>query len=146
MIMESLSQLQDRFANDRALMAARRANLMAGLAVLLAIVFGLPAIDQAFEVIRRLPNVGLTEPLVGPLRSIASKGDAGVWLSYLVVAAAVVLAAVGSALVRRLRVAPRLARRRRSAGYVWPLGSVRLQERGDVERPDPPASGPFSLG
>ncbi len=41
-------------------MAARRANLMAGLAVLLAIVFGLPAMDEAFEVIRNLPDAGLT--------------------------------------------------------------------------------------
>jgi hypothetical protein len=46
--------------------------------------------------------------------------DEGVWMTYVVVAASVLLVAIGSAVVRWFRSAPRHPRRRRSPGFEWP--------------------------
>lgn len=55
-ILESLDQLQQRVADGDALRAARRANLLATAAAIVAVVLGLPAIKETLDVASGIPE------------------------------------------------------------------------------------------
>jgi hypothetical protein len=128
-ILESLDQLQQRLANDQALRAARRANLLATAAAVVAVVLGLPAVSQSLDIAQQIPRDGILGWLATPLRSLADDGAKGAWIGYLAVLGVVAVVFVMTILTGRLQGFRPPVRQRAPAGEAWPLGTVEVRPR-----------------
>jgi hypothetical protein len=132
-ILESLDQLQQRLANDQALRAARRANLLATAAAVVAVVLGLPAVSQSLSIVQQIPSDGILGWLATPLRSLADAGAKGAWIGYLAVLGVVAVIFGMTILTGRLQGFRPPVRQRTPAGEAWPLGTVRVETGEDAD-------------
>ncbi|RKN50560.1 hypothetical protein D7223_01945 [Micromonospora endolithica] len=122
---ERLAQLGSIVAAERAERSAARSTAAAVAAFAAAVVFGLPAIDQTFTIIKATPDNGVAGWLT-------EAGAAASFVAYLGVLAALLVALVLYGLPRRR---PR-PRRIRPAGLEWPGGTIRVvrRDRRDSEK------------
>ena len=101
-ILESLDQVAQQVANEDASRASRRGDMVAAAAVAVALVLGLPAIEQSLKIVLAVDETGPLGALTSPLRSLAERGADGVWAAYVLLLLAVTVAVLAS-LVRRPR-------------------------------------------
>ncbi|MEU4109959.1 hypothetical protein [Streptomyces sp. NPDC027717] len=127
-VLESIDQLQQLVAAAESERSARRANVLAGMALIVAVFLGLPAIDDTLGIANKVKVGGFAGMLAKPFHALAARGENGTWIGYLLFLAAVLLCLL--TLVSKQR-RPRLRRRRRGAGISWPLGTVTIVQRDD---------------
>jgi hypothetical protein len=121
-IADSLEQLHQLVTAREARGASRRANFFAASAVLAAIAFGLPALSQSLDIVKKLPQDGLFGVIAAPLRAIGNEPGAAAWKAYVVLVAFILLISVSS-VARRLFNRRRLRRRPSRLGMEWPHGT-----------------------
>ncbi|WBB74388.1 hypothetical protein O7602_02175 [Micromonospora sp. WMMD1128] len=122
-ILEALNQLQQLMAAEDAKRTGRRANILAGIGVVVALTFGLSAVDETLKIAETVPDAGLVGYLAEPVKALAKQGSAGAWKGYLLL---LLLLAVASGAMRYRR-SHRFSRPSHgSAGIVWPLRSLDL--------------------
>lgn len=121
-ILDSLDQLQQIIVGDQERATSRRANVIATVGVLAAVVLGLPAVRDALMVARYVPNRGLGV-LAEPLRELSTLGAVGAWYGYLILVVAATIVLVVVVVPKRLR---RPRRRYRRPGRPWDYGTIQI--------------------
>ncbi|QNP75084.1 hypothetical protein IAG44_40545 [Streptomyces roseirectus] len=129
-VLESIDQLQQLVVAAESKRSARRANVLAGIALIVAIFLGLPAIDDTLEIAKGVKVDGLLGIPLKPFSALASRGEQGTWIGYLVFLGAVLVCLLTLTLKRGW---PRTRSRRREPGIAWPLGTVRIVRRDDSQ-------------
>ncbi|MFI7608953.1 hypothetical protein ACIBTV_28090 [Micromonospora sp. NPDC049366] len=119
---ERLDQLGAIDASERAERVAARSTAAAVAAFIVAVIFGLPAIDQTLNLVRSIPGEGVANTLSGPLQGLANLGVAGSFISYVAVLAVFLAALLAFGLPRR-QYRPRRIRR---AGGAWVNGTIKV--------------------
>ncbi|WP_328749184.1 hypothetical protein OHT57_27520 [Streptomyces sp. NBC_00285] len=136
-VLESVDQLQQLVAAAESEKSAKRANVLAGIALIVAIFLGLPAIDDTLNIANRVTATGFLGVLLKPFQALASHGENGTWAGYLIFLAAV-LSCLFVLIFGRYRL--NFWRRRKNPGISWPLGTVRIERRDDNQGADPDSS------
>jgi hypothetical protein len=129
-VLESIDQLQQLVVAAESKRSATRANTLAGVALIVAIFLGLPAIDETLSIANKVKDDGILGIPLKPFHFLASRGDKGTWVGYLAFLASVLACLLGLTL-RRGR--PRPRSRHREPGISWPLGTVRVVRRDDTQ-------------
>ncbi|WP_143064857.1 hypothetical protein [Streptomyces sp. PAN_FS17] len=129
-VLESIDQLQQLVVAAESKRSARRANVLAGIALIVAIFLGLPAIDDTLEIAKSVEVDGFLGVPLKPFSALASRGEQGTWIGYLVFLGAVFVCLLALTLKRGW---PRTRSRRREPGIAWPLGTVRVRRRDDSQ-------------
>jgi hypothetical protein len=119
---DQVNQLGAIIAAERAEAGARRAVILSAAAVIAAIVFALPAIDQTLKLAKSIPDSGLLGFMSSPLRSLARTGPSGSWAVFVVLLGLLMVTLV----ILAARVRRRAVRRPRSVGVVWPGGTIEI--------------------
>ncbi|MEU5087218.1 hypothetical protein [Streptomyces sp. NPDC021356] len=127
-VLESIDQLQQLVVATESERSAKRANALAAIALIVAIFLGLPAIDDTLEVANKVKASGFVGMLLKPFQALASRGEEGTWVGYLIFLAAIISCLLALTFRRDKR---KIWRRRREAGMSWPLGTVRIERRDD---------------
>ncbi|GLP71126.1 hypothetical protein TUSST3_77460 [Streptomyces sp. TUS-ST3] len=130
LVLESIDQLQQLVVAAESEKSARRANVLAGTALIVAIFLGLPAINDTLDIAQDVKMGGFLGIFLEPFHALASRGEEGTWIGYLMFLSAV-LACLLALKFKRGR--PRAWRRRRRPGIAWPLGTVRIERRDDSQ-------------
>ncbi|MFI2410081.1 hypothetical protein [Streptomyces sp. NPDC018947] len=128
-VLESIDQLQQLVVAAESKRSATRANMLAGIALIVAIFLGLPAIDETLTIAKAVKVDGLLGIPLKPFHVLASRGEKGTWVGYLAFLASVIVCLFGLTL-RRGR--SRSRSRRREPGISWPL-EVRVVRRDDTQ-------------
>ncbi|MFG2641627.1 hypothetical protein ACGFYP_11740 [Streptomyces sp. NPDC048370] len=118
-VLESLDQLQQLAVAAESIRGGRRANLLAAVALVVAIFLGLPAVNDTLEIAEKVKASGLLALPLGPFQDLARRGERGAWIGYLLFLAAVALPALILAFSRWTRSFRRP--RRREPGLTWPF-------------------------
>ncbi|MCX5283625.1 hypothetical protein [Streptomyces sp. NBC_00198] len=123
-VLEGIDQLQQLVVAAESERSSKRANVLAGIALIVAIFLGLPAIGDTLEIAQKVKIGGPLGVLLKPFHALASQGDKGTWVGYLIF--------LMSVLVCLLALTPRRARSRtrkskKAPGISWPLGTVRIE-------------------
>ncbi|MEV1145209.1 hypothetical protein [Micromonospora sp. NPDC049799] len=122
-ILEALNQLQQLMAAEEAKRTGRRANILASVAVVVALAFGLPAIDETLKIAAGVPDAGFAGYLAEPVKQLAEQGNAGAWKGYLLL----LLVLLGACLAVIYRRSYRFRKpSEESAGVVWPLRTLEV--------------------
>ncbi|MBQ0847657.1 hypothetical protein J8N05_05425 [Streptomyces sp. BH-SS-21] len=125
-VLESVDQLQQLVGAAESARSAKRANSLAAIALVAAIFLGLPAVGDTLDIAEKVEVDGFLALPLKPFRYLASRGDEGTWIGYLLflsgVTFSLLLLVIG-------RLVPRLRRRQKEAGIVWPLGTVTVEVR-----------------
>ncbi|MFD7575516.1 hypothetical protein ACFV6U_34195 [Streptomyces sp. NPDC059810] len=116
-VLESIDQLQQLAVAAESIKGGRRANLLAAVALVVAIFLGLPAVNDTLEIAEKVQADGLLALPLGPFQDLAKRGDLGAWIGYLIFISAVAFPALILALSRWTRGFRRS--RRRAPGMVW---------------------------
>lgn len=125
-LLSRVDQLSSMLASERAEKTASRGLTIAIGGVLLAAIFGLPAISQTVQVAQQIPPDSRAYGTAAPVRWLGELGPAGSWYAFL--AMLIVLCMVLATTVRpRVKITRR--RRRPMAGYRWPLGTIPVVRR-----------------
>jgi hypothetical protein len=127
-VLESIDQLQQLVVAAESKRSARRANVLAGIALVVAIFLGLPAIDETLEIAKGVEVDGALGVPLKPFHALSSRGEKGTWIGYLAFLFSV-LVCLFTLTVKRSR--RRGRSRRRNPGISWPLGTVRIEHRED---------------
>ncbi|MFC9700331.1 hypothetical protein ACFTWD_06505 [Streptomyces sp. NPDC056943] len=133
-VLASLDQLQQLAVATESIKGGRRANLLAATALIVALFFGLPAVNDTLEIAAKVKVEGLLAIPLGPFRDLATLEERGAWIGYLLFLASVGIPAMTLALSRWSRGLRR--RRRRHPGMSWPVPLTVEQgegSSGDVE-------------
>ncbi|MFE1957632.1 hypothetical protein [Streptomyces sp. NPDC059479] len=125
-VLESIDQLQQLVVAAESKRSARRANVLAGIALIVAIFLGLPAIDETLEIAKSVKVDGFLGITLKPFRVLASRGEKGTWIGYLIFLVVVFLSFLALTLKPGW---PHARSRRREPGISWPLGTVRIERR-----------------
>lgn len=123
-VLGSVDQLQQLVIAAESDRSAKRANVLAAIALIVAIFLGLPAVDDTLEIAQKVKVNGFLAVPLKPFQALAARGEEGTWIGYLMFLGAVVLALL---LLAVGRVVPRFRRRPREAGVTWPLGTVTVE-------------------
>ncbi|WP_416960486.1 hypothetical protein [Streptomyces sp. Agncl-13] len=129
-VLESIDQLQQLVVSAESERSAKRANVLAGIGLIVAVFLGLPAIGDTLDIADKVKVGGFAGVLVKPFHALASRGESGTWIGYLVFLTAVLLCLLTLTSKRRWS---RKLRRRRDAGISWPLGTVAIVQRADSQ-------------
>jgi hypothetical protein len=127
-VLESIDQLQQLVVAAESKRAARRANVLAGIALIVAIFLGLPAIDETLDIAKGVKVDGALGLPLKPFHALSSRGEKGTWIGYLAFLFAVLVCLFALTVKRSWR---RGRNRRRRPGISWPLGTVRIEHRED---------------
>ncbi|MFD5569667.1 hypothetical protein [Streptomyces cadmiisoli] len=117
-VLESIDQLQQLVVAAESKKSATRANVLAGIALIVAIFLGLPAIDETLDIAKKVKFDGILGIPLKPFHVLASRGEKGTWVGYLAFLASVIVCLLGLTL-RRGRL--RARSRHREPGISWPL-------------------------
>ena len=128
-ILDGADQLQQIVANAEARAAAKRANILAGSAVFVAIILGLPGIEQSLNVLSQVQPHSYLMPTA--LHAFAADTEKSAWILYSILLMA--LAAIRCALALRRRWRRIVANWRDKHGHpklpgdTWPVATVQLK-------------------
>lgn len=122
-LLERSSQLSSVLTAARAERTAARNLYVAASGVLLAGVFGLPALSQTITIASKIPPSSSAHWWATPLRWVGSFGDAGTWFLFMALIGVLALALVASTLRRR----PKRRKPPRPVGLAWPHGQVQIR-------------------
>jgi hypothetical protein len=125
-VLETIDQLQQLVVAAESKISARRANLLAAIALIVAIFLGLPAIDETLDIAKTVKVDGALGIPLKPFLALSSRGEKGTWIGYLAFLSTV-LACLLAVTVKRRRRSARI--RRLQPGISWPLGTVRIVRR-----------------
>ncbi|MFE5617451.1 hypothetical protein [Streptomyces sp. NPDC056524] len=118
-VLESLDQLQQLAVAAESIRGGRRANLLAAVALVVAIFLGLPAVNDTLEIAEKAKVDGLLAAPLTPFQYLAQRGERGAWIGYLTFLAAIAFPALILALSRWTRSFRQP--HRKAPGLTWPF-------------------------
>ncbi|MDT7842507.1 hypothetical protein [Streptomyces justiciae] len=129
-VLESVDQLQQLVVAAESERSAKRANVLAGIALIVAIFLGLPAIDDTLKIAKDVEMGGFLGIFLKPFHALASRGEEGTWIGYVIFLSSVLVCSLTLMFKRRRK--PRTWRRR-EPGIAWPLGTVSIERQDDSQ-------------
>lgn len=82
-LLDSVNQLHQKVTAADAKRAAVRANVLAFMALLVAVALGLPALQASIDIARRVSSSSALKPTTRPLVWLGDQGPSGVWAAFL---------------------------------------------------------------
>ncbi|MEU8046701.1 hypothetical protein AB0B71_21455 [Micromonospora echinofusca] len=124
-ILEALNQLQQLVATGETKRAGLRSNTFAAAAVIAALAFGLPAVNDTLGIIKTIPSDGPFGLAAEPVKALADQGNLGAWKGYISLLSLATVATLVLLLLKRRKPSRRQARQ---AGMEWPLDQLNYVE------------------